>query len=116
MWDLELGIGKISRIKSARKRNLHTKRAKSSGAGRCSGRSRILQRLLWILAACLQRLKEEGLFEKLQDKICIGQGYRGKTGKLGIGQCTRKFEYHLEGCPPTEGAIYEFLKEYLEEN
>ena len=68
------------------------------------------------LLPALQRLKEEGLFEKLQDKICIGQGYRGKTGKLGIGQCTRKFEYHLEGCPPTEGAIYEFLKEYLEEN
>ena len=68
------------------------------------------------LLPALQRLKEEGLFEKLQDKICIGQGYRGKTGKLGIGQCTRKFEHHLNGCPPTEGAIYEFLKEYLGEN
>lgn len=68
------------------------------------------------LLPALQKLKEEGLLGQLQDKICIGQGYRGKTGKLGIGQCTRKFEHHLDGCPPTEGAIYEFLKEYLREN
>ena len=67
------------------------------------------------LLPALQKLKEEGLLEKLQDKICIGQGYRGKTGKLGIGQCTRKFEHHLLGCPPTEEEIYEFLRGYLEE-
>lgn len=65
------------------------------------------------LIPALQRLKEEGLLDKLQDKICIGQGYRRKTGKLGIGQCTRGFVHHLDGCPPTETEIYEFLKEYL---
>ncbi len=68
------------------------------------------------LLPALQKLKEEGLLGQLEDKICIGQGYRGKNGKLGIGQCTRKFEHHLDGCPPTEGAIYEFLKGYLREN
>ncbi|MFR7376169.1 MAG: hypothetical protein ACLUTZ_03630 [Oliverpabstia sp.] len=34
----------------------------------------------------LDRLKEEeGVSGKLDTKICIGQGYRGKTGTLGIG-------------------------------
>lgn len=66
------------------------------------------------LIPALDKLKEEGLFEKLNEKIAIGQGYRGKTGKLGIGQCTHKFMHHLDGCPPTEQQIYEFLKSYLE--
>ena len=66
------------------------------------------------LIPALDKLKEEGLFVKLDEKIAIGQGYRGKTGKLGIGQCTHNFEYHLGGCPPTEEQIYEFLKAYLE--
>lgn len=66
------------------------------------------------LIPALQQLKEEGLLEQLKDKICIGQGYKKKEGKLGIGQCTAKFVHHLEGCPPTENEIYEFLKEYLE--
>ena len=54
-------------------------------------------------------------FEKLHEKICIGQGFRGKTGELGVGHCTRKFIHHLDGCPPTENQIYEFLKEYLKD-
>ncbi len=67
------------------------------------------------LIPALQRLKEEGILEKIGTKICIGQGYRGKKGNLGIGHCTGKFDYHLEGCPPTENQIYEFLKKYIEE-
>ena len=67
------------------------------------------------LIPALDRLKEEGLFSKLQEKICIGQGYRGKEGHLGVGSCTRRFCHSLEGCPPTEEQIYEFLKKYLEE-
>ena len=61
----------------------------------------------------LQRLKEEGLLEKLDTKVCIGQGYKGKTGKLGVGMCTSGFEYCIKGCPPTEEQIYQELKEYL---
>lgn len=68
------------------------------------------------LIPALQRLKEEEILEKIGTKICIGQGYRGKTGRLGIGQCTREFDCHLEGCPPTEKQIYEFLKAYIEKN
>lgn len=65
------------------------------------------------LLPALDLLREEGLFEQLKEKICIGQGYRGKTGELGIGTCTRQFRHTLKGCPPTEMEIYEFLKEYI---
>ena len=67
------------------------------------------------LIPALDRLREEGLLEKLDAKICIGQGYQGKTGRIGIGRCTKNFEYNVKGCPPTEDQIYEFLKSYLEE-
>ena len=65
------------------------------------------------LIPALEMLKEEGLFEKLHEKICIGQGYRGQNGELGVGHCTCKFRHHVEGCPPLEKDIYEFLKEYI---
>ena len=65
------------------------------------------------LIPALDMLKQEGLLEKLHEKICIGQGYRGKTGELGVGNCTINFKHHAEGCPPTENQIYEFLKEYI---
>lgn len=64
------------------------------------------------LIPALDMLDKEGLLAEFPDKICIGQGYRGKTGKLGIGNCTRGFDYSLKGCPPTEREMYEFLKNY----
>lgn len=66
------------------------------------------------LIPALEKLKEEGLLDKLDTRICIGQGYQGKSGKLGVGRCTSGFEYCVKGCPPTEGQIYEFLKKYME--
>ena len=65
------------------------------------------------LIPALAMLKDEGLFGKLHEKISIGQGYRGKEGLLGVGNCTRKFAHSCPGCPPTEQEIYEFLKAYL---
>ena len=65
------------------------------------------------LIPALDRLKQEGLLSGLYTRICIGQGYRNQNGNLGIGHCTRHFAHHLEGCPPTEEEIYEFLKGYL---
>ncbi len=67
------------------------------------------------LIPAMDRLRREGLLERLDEKICIGQGYQGQTGKLGIGNCTSKFDHHLPGCPPVPDEIYRFLKEYLEE-
>jgi len=68
------------------------------------------------LIPALEMLEKEGLLEKLHEKICIGQGYRGKSGTLGIGNCTAGFLHTLAGCPPTEGQMYEFLKEQAEKS
>ena len=43
-------------------------------------------------------------------KICIGQGFRGKKGSLGIGKCTAGFDSFCPGCPPTGAGILEFLR------
>ena len=66
------------------------------------------------LLPALDRLREEGLLGQLKEKICIGQGYRGKQGKIGVGNCTSKFDFCVKGCPPTETEIYEALKQYVE--
>ena len=65
------------------------------------------------LIPALSRLREEGLFDRLNEKICIGQGFRGKNGKLGVGDCTRLFDRSVPGCPPSEEDIYESLKAFL---
>lgn len=65
------------------------------------------------LIPALDMLKNEGLLSQLDEKICIGQGYRGKTGRLGIGNCTNGFVFNIKGCPPTEQEIYEQLKAFI---
>ncbi|MBO6164645.1 MAG: DUF362 domain-containing protein [Lachnospiraceae bacterium] len=68
------------------------------------------------LIPALERLKEEGLLEKLPCPIAIGQGHRGKSGPLGVGNCTRGYDFSIPGCPPGEEKIYEMLKTYIEDN
>ena len=65
------------------------------------------------LVGALWRLREEGLLEKLSEPISIGQGMQGKTGKLGVGKCTKGFDVCIMGCPPEEDKIYEELKKYI---
>ncbi len=69
------------------------------------------------LAPALYRLKQEGLlddiYKALGTKISIGQGHRGKTGKVGIGNCCRLFDRYIKGCPPKEEDIYNTLKKML---
>ena len=60
-----------------------------------------------MLTDALHRLQEEGLLDNLDEKICIGQGYRGKTGILGVGNCTKDFDCSVPGCPPSADEIYE---------
>lgn len=66
------------------------------------------------LVHALTRLREEGLLEKLNDRIAIGQGMQGRTGRLGVGRCTEKFDTCIMGCPPEPEKIYRELKEYIE--
>ncbi|MCD8364562.1 MAG: DUF362 domain-containing protein [Clostridiales bacterium] len=65
------------------------------------------------LIPALDRLREEGLLEQLDEKIAIGQGYRGQHGRLGVGLCTAGFDVCVKGCPPTEEQVYEELKSYI---
>ena len=73
------------------------------------------------LLPALDRLKQEGLLEPLMKilgesdtRLCIGQGFRGKNGKLGIGSCTSGFDWSVKGCPPTETEIFLKLKELIQ--
>lgn len=68
------------------------------------------------LMPALNRLQEEGLLDGLSEKICIGQGYRGKKGSIGVGNCTCHFDRYLPGCPPTEQEMYEFVKRTAEKH
>ena len=65
------------------------------------------------LIPALDRLKEEGLLDLLDEKIAIGQGHRNRTGRLGVGLCTAGFDVCIRGCPPSEEQVYEELKEYV---
>ncbi|MDO4960371.1 MAG: DUF362 domain-containing protein [Eubacteriales bacterium] len=72
-----------------------------------------------MLVPALERLKDEGKFERLMLKlgggsICIGQGYKGKSGAVGIGNCTAGFDFCIKGCPPHGEDIYKGLKDFLE--
>jgi hypothetical protein len=66
-----------------------------------------------ILIPALERLESEGLLARLPDRIAIGQGHRGKTGPLGVGNCTAGFDICVRGCPPAEEDIYKQLKEVI---
>lgn len=60
------------------------------------------------LIHAMQRLRENG--KRIPSGICIGQGFRGKSGEgVGIGNCTAGFPVHLKGCPPTAKAMADFL-------
>ena len=45
-----------------------------------------------------------------KEKISIGQGFRGKKGKLGCGNCTSGFEKYIPGCPPKAVDVAEFIR------
>ena len=44
-------------------------------------------------------------------EVCIGQGFKGKHGNLGIGVCTAGFASSCPGCPPTGTEVLEFLRD-----
>ena len=46
----------------------------------------------------------------LKDAVCIGQGFKGKNGKTGVGLCTSAFAVYCEGCPPNTNDILNFLR------
>ncbi len=65
------------------------------------------------LMHALKRLKDDGLLSGLDEKIAIGQGWKGKCPHLGVGACTSKAEHSVKGCPPTARQIYDSLSEFM---
>ena len=63
------------------------------------------------LIHALNRMSEEGTLRHSGPKIAIGQGYKGESGEIGIGQCTSCFAKSLKGCPPKANEILAFLEE-----
>jgi uncharacterized protein (DUF362 family) len=47
---------------------------------------------------------------RLKTPAAIGQGFRGKKGILGIGQCTSAFAASCPGCPPSGVEVLDFLR------
>ena len=47
--------------------------------------------------------------EGLKEKICVGQGFKGKHGNIGIGQCCSGFKRFCPGCPPSGDEVLTFL-------
>ena len=54
--------------------------------------------------------------QKRTGKICIGQGFQGKKGSLGVGRCTSGFAASCPGCPPTGAEVLAFLSKYVSSN
>ena len=65
------------------------------------------------LMEALARLQDEGILDKFNHKILIGQGNRNKTGEYGIGNCTCKFTHTIKGCPPSADDVYEGIKNWI---
>ena len=52
-------------------------------------------------AALIHALHRSGRQLRMREKIHIGQGFINKTGTVGVGNCTCKFEKYVQGCPPS---------------
>jgi uncharacterized protein (DUF362 family) len=116
----KLGIGSAD-IGKAKVRELNS--AQQAAAPMPSGKVRQLAEYIAENNACsacyaslvfaLSRLGPSAAREwtsRLKEKFCVGQGYKGKQGTLGIGQCTSSFKLSCPGCPPSGADVLEFLK------
>ena len=61
-------------------------------------------------SALMYALHQTPLINK--DKIAVGQGFKGKSGRLGCGNCTADFEHYIPGCPPKAIEIRKFIESH----
>jgi uncharacterized protein (DUF362 family) len=64
------------------------------------------------LIFALSRMNRADL-NRLKAPLAIGQGYRGKKGDLGIGQCASAFSAFCPGCPPSGTETLDFLRNHV---
>jgi len=116
----KLGVGSAD-IRKAIVRELNS--ARQTAAPVPSGKARQLAEYISESNACsachaslvfaLTRLGPNTAHEltrRLGEKFCVGQGYKGKQGTLGIGQCTSSFKLSCPGCPPSGADVLAFLR------
>ena len=60
------------------------------------------------LLSALAALEESGGCGDL--RVCVGQGFRDRTGDIGCGDCTRRFAHSIRGCPPDAEKIKQELR------
>jgi uncharacterized protein (DUF362 family) len=60
-------------------------------------------------SACYSALIRGMYISRVQKSVSIGQGFKGKSGKFGCGNCTAGFEKYIKGCPPKAVDVAEFL-------
>jgi len=114
----KLGVGSAD-LRTAKVRELNTCRSAGGTALAPSGKVRALSSGIAADKACsacyaalvfaLSRLKKGD--SHLFQKICVGQGFRGKTGALGVGECCSAFTAYCPGCPPSGADILAFLRQ-----
>ena len=56
------------------------------------------------LLSALIRMEEAGV--PMDARVSVGQGFRGRDGTVGCGNCTQDFETYVKGCPPTADEIF----------
>ena len=62
-------------------------------------------------SACYANLVHALLaLDKKDISVCVGQGFRGKTGDFGSGDCTSGFRCSIKGCPPSAEDIIDAIK------
>jgi hypothetical protein len=54
---------------------------------------------------------DNGELRRLPEKVCIGQGFAGKSGSIGVGRCASGFTAAVKGCPPSGADMLEFLRQ-----
>ena len=45
-----------------------------------------------------------------KQEVCVGQGFKGKKGSFGSGDCTSCFDEYIKGCPPSVEDIAQILR------
>lgn len=64
------------------------------------------------LIHALKRMEDEGTLSRIRGrKIAIGQGWKGKEMKIGVGACCSKAEHAVIKCPPSAADIKKMLEE-----
>ncbi|MDR3167509.1 MAG: DUF362 domain-containing protein [Treponema sp.] len=117
----ELGVG-VADPKKAVVRELGSPRDPRRGLPKPSGKVGQLARYIREEKACsacyaalifaLSRM-DRGELARLREPISIGQGFRDKTGKTGVGLCTGGFAASVKGCPPSAAEVLNFLRDRI---